>query len=322
MALKVDVKFNAKAQAPLEFLITYSWVFLIVLIIITALWYFGILNPSKYLPDRCTVGPYIECKQYLLAEAEGSSVGVLRLKLKNNFGGTIKISSWELSGSNQVPYSCTLGAYTGSWEDGQTIDIEFRGCNNEDAGLIVGEKGKINIKMVYQSAQADATFSKAVEGELFTTVESTDILITEGPEELQCSVTTSCEDTFTESSTVVFRMASLEDANAEIPTLSNYDYDVCCTTISTSLSNDCTGPDEIPLHLSSDTEAHVEKNTESNFDVNVCLSANPGTVSCAYETEPCSVDETCLATISADTDAHVADCVTNPFGIYICCGLT
>ena len=45
-----------KSQAALEFLTTYGWAFLIILIMIGALSYFGILSPSKLLPNRCNFG--------------------------------------------------------------------------------------------------------------------------------------------------------------------------------------------------------------------------------------------------------------------------
>ena len=36
-----------KAQAALEFLTTYGWAFIVILIMIGALAYFGVLNPSR-----------------------------------------------------------------------------------------------------------------------------------------------------------------------------------------------------------------------------------------------------------------------------------
>ncbi len=44
---------NKKGQAALEFLMTYGWAILVVLAAIGALAYFGVLSPSKFLPDKC-----------------------------------------------------------------------------------------------------------------------------------------------------------------------------------------------------------------------------------------------------------------------------
>ena len=49
------MKQNKKSQAALEFLTTYGWAFLVILIMIGALAYFGVLNPEKYPTDICCI---------------------------------------------------------------------------------------------------------------------------------------------------------------------------------------------------------------------------------------------------------------------------
>jgi hypothetical protein len=54
-----------KAQAAMEFLMTYGWAILVVLAAIGALAYFGVLSPSKLLPSKCTLSPgfdFGDCK--------------------------------------------------------------------------------------------------------------------------------------------------------------------------------------------------------------------------------------------------------------------
>ena len=46
-----------KGQAALEFLMTYGWAILVVLIVIGALAYFGVLDPKRFLPEKCELGP-------------------------------------------------------------------------------------------------------------------------------------------------------------------------------------------------------------------------------------------------------------------------
>lgn len=46
---------NIKSQAAMEFLVTYGWALLVVLIAIAALAYFGLLNPDRFLPDKATI---------------------------------------------------------------------------------------------------------------------------------------------------------------------------------------------------------------------------------------------------------------------------
>lgn len=62
---------NKKGQAALEFLSTYGFAFLIILVMIGALAYFGVLNPSNFLPDRCNVGPAWGCEEYNIVYVAG-----------------------------------------------------------------------------------------------------------------------------------------------------------------------------------------------------------------------------------------------------------
>ena len=52
-----------KGQAAMEFLMTYGWAILVVLVAIGALAYFGVLDPSRLVPERCAVGPPISCSE-------------------------------------------------------------------------------------------------------------------------------------------------------------------------------------------------------------------------------------------------------------------
>ncbi|MCB9359484.1 YpfN family protein [Candidatus Woesearchaeota archaeon] len=53
-----------KSQAAMEFLMTYGWALLVVLIAIAALAYFGLLNPSRFLPEKCEIAPGITCMDF------------------------------------------------------------------------------------------------------------------------------------------------------------------------------------------------------------------------------------------------------------------
>jgi hypothetical protein len=44
-----------RGQAAMEFLMTYGWAILVVLIAIGALAYFGVLSPEEILPEKCLV---------------------------------------------------------------------------------------------------------------------------------------------------------------------------------------------------------------------------------------------------------------------------
>jgi hypothetical protein len=44
---------NKKSQQAMEFLMTYGWSILVVLVAIGALAYFGVLDPKQFVPNRC-----------------------------------------------------------------------------------------------------------------------------------------------------------------------------------------------------------------------------------------------------------------------------
>ena len=68
-----------KAQAALEFLMTYGWAILIVLVVIGALAFFGVLSPSKLVPERCTFSAGISCVDYSVSDR-------ITLKVENKLG--------------------------------------------------------------------------------------------------------------------------------------------------------------------------------------------------------------------------------------------
>ena len=78
---------NKKSQAALEFIMTYGWAILVVLVAIGALAYFGVLSPDKFLPSKCTLQSGIACIDH---KVQGISTltpnGRVTVVLKNGLG--------------------------------------------------------------------------------------------------------------------------------------------------------------------------------------------------------------------------------------------
>ena len=72
----------------MEFLMTYGWAILVVLIAISALAYFGVLNPSRFLPESCTLVPGLSCVDHV-ANANGD----IQLHIQNGMGQDLKVFS-------------------------------------------------------------------------------------------------------------------------------------------------------------------------------------------------------------------------------------
>ncbi len=71
-----------RGQAALEFLTTYGWAFLVILVMIGALAYFGILSPDKFLPERCTFPTELPCRDSQVV----ASTNIVSFYVANNLG--------------------------------------------------------------------------------------------------------------------------------------------------------------------------------------------------------------------------------------------
>ena len=93
-----------RGQAALEFLMTYGWAILVVLVVIGTLAYFGVLNPSFLLPEKCTLQMGLYCNDHRI-DADSSDIS---LKLNNGMGKGIIISRIKITDSNNLIY-CDQG---------------------------------------------------------------------------------------------------------------------------------------------------------------------------------------------------------------------
>jgi len=172
-----------RSQAALEFLTTYGWAFLVILIMISSLAYFGILNPSKLLPDRCNFGSEISCVDFSIDYGDVSGIaGTFNLRLKNSVGEPIVIDdpggvSLALSSDAFDPFSCNFVSIdtdtTGvpyPWSTGKTIDIRWDTCGTADSGLAEGEKTKVSVTITYHLAKSSTLYPHEIAGEVFSTV--------------------------------------------------------------------------------------------------------------------------------------------------------
>jgi hypothetical protein len=69
-----------KAQAAMEFLMTYGWAILVVLAAVAALAYFGVLSPDRFLPEKCTLPSGIACLDF---NYDGTNIN---MRIQNSAG--------------------------------------------------------------------------------------------------------------------------------------------------------------------------------------------------------------------------------------------
>ena len=77
---------HKKSQAALEFIMTYGWAILVVLVAVGALAYFGVLNPDRFLPSKCTMQAGLACLDHRIGNTAAGGTGRIILRFTNSLG--------------------------------------------------------------------------------------------------------------------------------------------------------------------------------------------------------------------------------------------
>ncbi|MBS3126304.1 hypothetical protein J4453_02580 [Candidatus Woesearchaeota archaeon] len=59
-----------KAQSAMEFLMTYGWAILIVLVAVGALAYMGVMKADRFAPEACTLAPGLYCADFRVTSSD------------------------------------------------------------------------------------------------------------------------------------------------------------------------------------------------------------------------------------------------------------
>lgn len=141
---------NRKSQAALEFLMTYGWAILVVLVAIGALAYFGVLSPDAFLPSKCTLPSGIACTDFILDDATTDKITVV---LRNGMGFDATSVTVVVSGCTPLSAPATIG-------NGQQEKYELT-CTNALTG---GSKFSGQLNVTYTNA--DTTLVHTIQGSL------------------------------------------------------------------------------------------------------------------------------------------------------------
>ena len=150
-----------RGQAALEFLTTYGWAFMIILVMIGALAYFGVLNPRNLIPDSCSVQAGFTCGDYMI-DATG---GTINLILVNNLGRAVDVSDVEFTNAGITAGTCAF-APNMAIADGARFTAA---CTNSTT-LVAGEKMKLGFSFTYQNS-VGGDFDHVVSGTVTATAQ-------------------------------------------------------------------------------------------------------------------------------------------------------
>lgn len=93
---------HRRAQAAMEFLMTYGWAILVVLAAVAALAAFGVLSLDKILPESCKGATDIPCLEKAGFESGVANAGSITFALRNNVGSRITVTGINGSGAEGV----------------------------------------------------------------------------------------------------------------------------------------------------------------------------------------------------------------------------
>jgi len=148
-----------KGQAAMEFLMTYGWAILVVLVAIGALAYFGVLSPGRFLPESCTLAPGIGCSDFVITyAADGAST--IRLIMMNGLGESLTNVDVAITGCTDDAKAS--GDDGDTWTDGSQLDITLTACA---VGTVPSSSGRVNtdITLTYKGTSG---ISKTKTGKL------------------------------------------------------------------------------------------------------------------------------------------------------------
>ena len=165
---------NKRGQAALEFLTSYGWAILVVLVMIGALSSFGILTPGTFLPERCNIDPSFSCVEYNALKEQGQVNVILRNQLGLTID-TIEVINATVAGSS-VSVTCVEGldsagsfsAHTGSFGPGSNIWLRCAGFDGDDWATI---GSKENFEIVISYTAQGRSLPRSVTADLYVNVQ-------------------------------------------------------------------------------------------------------------------------------------------------------
>ncbi|RLG18945.1 hypothetical protein DRN67_03700 [Candidatus Micrarchaeota archaeon] len=164
-----------KGQAAMEYLMTYGWAILVIVIVLAALLYLGVFNVGQRVPDQCNFNVGVQCQSPKLTASS------LTLTLTNSLGNKINICAITCDDTQTVdgvtPIATTAcdaaGEYLATIDVGRSTNVtSASGCTDSSGALgTVGQTYRGKLFLQYME-QGDTGNARIIEGDLLTTVQA------------------------------------------------------------------------------------------------------------------------------------------------------
>ncbi|MGV8162375.1 MAG: hypothetical protein ACP5N2_03540 [Candidatus Nanoarchaeia archaeon] len=155
-----------RAQAAVEFLTTYGWAIMAVIIVIGALSYFDLLDSKRFVSERCDVGSQIQC-----VEAYTNDDGDFEIALRNNYPVNIIVERVVIDGIDIIDFGHEVPMSTG-------ISSNFV-CSTASNDICLGlqqkgSKEEYDVLITFRRDAVGATNSYNISGGLILKVQDAD----------------------------------------------------------------------------------------------------------------------------------------------------
>src|SRR3989338_15576 len=166
-----------RAQAAMEYLVTYGWALLALFVVIALLLSSGAFSLSSYSVSECTFQPDLPCPSFILYKTvPGTPKTILKFSLSNGLGFPIKVNNvnYTVMGMNETgrhTYPGTLPLPSGIVYSGYAMNFtqEFAGTSQPS----LRELKTIYVSITYSNCKGgECKYNCTSSGRITTVVEA------------------------------------------------------------------------------------------------------------------------------------------------------
>lgn len=160
-----------RGQAALEFLMSYGWAILFAIVMIGTLSYYGVLNPTMLLPEKCVLGAEIGCSDYIFNSYTGTVILDLVPKKTDVLVQEIEITGKDVSCKVTDEYFPLTELHNG--DKGAYIKVGERRTLTVPCDTLTSNTGKFrsDVSIKYQEVGPNK-YSHTLKGEILTKTET------------------------------------------------------------------------------------------------------------------------------------------------------
>lgn len=143
-----------KGQAAMEYLMTYGWALVALVVVIAAIMATGAFNPSYLIAEECTLQPDLSCSGHVLYK-DGDDI-IFKMEISNGLGYDILLSGVTITTSDGTVYDVySLEPAENTIEQGTSkiIAMDLDGIKK-----VKGEVERMKVSVTYVSCAPEVNY--------------------------------------------------------------------------------------------------------------------------------------------------------------------